>query len=178
LIWSHIYLARSIHQIPECTHFFDTCHMSCQSQSSWFDHTNIWPGLFIQSLYAPLFSKRGTCLANLGLLDLIKRIFGKECKSVMSVCVCVCVCGALGEWCWQGKAKIIGANPVPVTRCPLQIPNGLTWDWTWSSNVKSPMTDRLKHGAALNLCSGFNWLRIQPSSRLCFLLMKLQGIWR
>jgi hypothetical protein len=98
-------------------------------------------GLFIKSLYVPLFSIRDTCLAIITLLDLITRICGEECRTVMCVCVfvcvCVCVCVALVEWCCLGKAKIIGANPTPVTRCPSQIPNGLAWDWTWASNVKS-----------------------------------------
>jgi len=96
----------------------------------------------------------------------------------MCVCVCVCVCGALVEWCCVGKAKIIGSNPVPVTRCQSQIPNGLAWDWTWDSNVKSPTKDRLNYVAAQNLCSEFKWLRLQPGSRLCFSLIKFQDLRR
>jgi hypothetical protein len=39
------------------------------------------------------------------------------------------------EWNWQGKTEILGENPVPVPRCPPQIPHGLTRGRTRASAV-------------------------------------------
>jgi hypothetical protein len=43
--------------------------------------------------------------------------------------------GALVEWNWQGKTKVLRGKPVPVPLCPPQIPHGLTRDRTRASAV-------------------------------------------
>jgi hypothetical protein len=39
------------------------------------------------------------------------------------------------EWNWQGKTKILAEKPVPVPRCPPQIPHELTRNQTRASAV-------------------------------------------
>jgi hypothetical protein len=41
--------------------------------------------------------------------------------------------GAPVEWNWQGKTEVLGEKPIPVPRCPPQIPHGLTRDRTRAS---------------------------------------------
>jgi hypothetical protein len=44
--------------------------------------------------------------------------------------------GAMVEWNWQGKTEVLGEKPVPVPLCPLQIPHGLTRNWSRASVVR------------------------------------------
>jgi hypothetical protein len=44
--------------------------------------------------------------------------------------------GALKEWYWQAKTKVLGEKSVPVPLCPPQIPHEVAWDWTQASEVR------------------------------------------
>jgi hypothetical protein len=41
------------------------------------------------------------------------------------------------EWYWHGKTEGLREKPIPVPRCPLQIPHGLPWARTRASAVRS-----------------------------------------
>ena len=43
--------------------------------------------------------------------------------------------GALGGWYWQGKAEVLGKNPLSVPLCPPQNSLGVDWDQTWATAV-------------------------------------------
>jgi hypothetical protein len=65
--------------------------------------------------------------------------WGLLCNPVMKIIsLFVFSCnGAPVEWNWQGKTEVLGEKPVPVPRCPPQIPHGLTRDGTLTSSLQS-----------------------------------------
>jgi len=44
--------------------------------------------------------------------------------------------GAMAEWCWRGKAEVLGEKRVSVPLCTSQFPHGLALNQSWTSSVR------------------------------------------
>jgi len=69
--------------------------------------------------------------------------------------------GALVEWYWQGKAKVLGEKPNPVSLFPQQIPRKLKWDRAQKSEVTAGRLTAWIHHSAIKCDSDIrkiNWM--------------------
>jgi hypothetical protein len=77
--------------------------------------------------------------------------WGLLCSPVMKMIRFFSVFRVMEHW-WneidRGKTEVLGEKPVPLLRCPPQIPHGLTRDRTRRFRGERPATNRLSHGTA------------------------------